>query len=486
MDKTNYTMMCDFYELTMANGYLEAGAGETIAYFDVFFRTIPDQGGFAIACGLEEIVRYIENLRFTGEDIEYLRSKNIFPEKFLDYLKNFKFVGDIYAVPEGTVVFPNEPVLIVRAPAAQAQFIETFVLTVVNHQSLIATKAQRIVRAAEGRPVFEFGARRAHGAESATLGARAAYIAGCAGTSCTLTDKLFGVPAAGTMAHSWVQMFDNEYEAFRKYCETYPDNALLLVDTYDTLKSGIPNAIKAFNEVLKPLGKRPKGVRLDSGDIAYQSKKAREMLDKAGYPDCKIFASSSLDEYLIRDLLYQGAKIDAFGVGERLITSKSSPVFDGVYKLCAVEIDGTIVPRIKISENVEKITIPHFKRVYRLYDKENRKAIADLITIHDEYVDETKEYELFDPQAIWKRKTIVNFIKRELLVPVFLNGKRVYELPSLDDIRDYCRREVDSLWDEVTRFENPHRYYVDLSQKLWDLKQEMLRKNKIYNNKKKP
>jgi nicotinate phosphoribosyltransferase len=486
MDKSNYTMMCDFYELTMANGYMRAGRGDTIAYFDVFFRTIPDQGGFAIACGLEEIVRYIENLKFTDADIEYLRSKGAFSAEFLEYLKNFRFTGDIYAVPEGTVVFPNEPVLIVRAPAPEAQFIETFVLTTINHQSLIATKAQRIVRAAEGRPVLEFGARRAHGAESATLGARAAYIAGCVGTSCTLTDKLFGVPAAGTMAHAWVQMFDSEYEAFKAYCETYPDNALLLVDTYDTLKSGIPNAIRAFSEILKPLGKRPKGVRLDSGDIAYQSKKAREMLDKAGYEDCLIFASSSLDEYLIRDLLYQGAKIDAFGVGERLITSKSSPVFDGVYKLCAVEKDGKIIPKIKISENVEKITNPHFKKVYRLYDRENHKAIADLITIHDEYVDETGEYELFDPDAIWKRKTIANFIKRELLVPIFKNGKLVYELPKLEDIRNYCRQEVNTLWDEVTRFENPHRYYVDLSQKLWDLKQELLKKNKVYNHKKKP
>ncbi|MDD4388881.1 MAG: nicotinate phosphoribosyltransferase [Bacilli bacterium] len=486
MDKVNYTMMCDFYELTMANGYLESGNSDMITYFDVFFRTIPDQGGFAIACGLEHIVNYIKKLCFTESDIAYLKSKNIFSDKYLDYLHNFKFTGDIYAVPEGTVVFPYEPIMIIRAKATEAQFIETFVLATINHQSLIATKAQRIVRAAEGRTVSEFGSRRAHGAESATLGARAAYIAGCVGTACTLTDKLYGVPAVGTMAHSWVQMFESEYEAFKKYCEIYPDNALLLVDTYDTLKSGIPNAIKAFNEVLLPMGKRPKGVRLDSGDLAYQSKKARSMLDEAGFPDCLIFASSSLDEYLIRDLLYQEAKIDAFGVGERLITSKSSPIFDGVYKLTAVEENGKIIPKIKISENVEKITTPHFKKVYRLYDKENRKAIADLITVYDEYVDETKEYELFDPNAIWKRKTIYNFIKKELLIPIFIKGKQVYQLPLLKDIRNYCQQEIDSLWEEVTRFENPHRYYVDLSQKLWDLKHQMLEENKIRNNNKKP
>lgn len=476
MNDINYTMMCDFYELTMANGYFQTGYADKIVYFDMFFRTVPDRGGFAIACGLEHIIKYIENLAFTDDDIVFLESKNMFSRDFLQYLRNFKFSGDIYAVPEGTVVFPNEPILIVRSKAIEAQFIETFILSAINHQSLIATKAQRIARAAEGRVVFEFGARRAHGADAATLGARAAYIAGCAGSSNTLTDFLYGVPASGTMGHSWVQMFESEYEAFKKYCEIYPDNALLLVDTYNTLKSGIPNAIKAFDEILLPLGKRPKGVRLDSGDIAYQSKKARVMLDGAGYSDCLIFASNSLDEFLIRDLLYQDAKIDAFGVGERLITSKSSPVFDGVYKLTAVEEGGKIIPKIKISENTEKITTPHFKKVYRLYDRENKKAIADLITVYDEVIDETNEYELFDPNAIWKRKTISNFIKRPLLVPIFLGGRLVYKLPELEEIKDYCQQEIASMWEEVKRFEFPHNYYVDLSQRLWDLKHNMLQK----------
>ena len=382
---------------------------------------------------------------------------------------------DIYAVKEGSVVFPNEPLVTVRAKAIEAQFIETYVLSVINHSSLIATKANRIVRASEKHPISEFGARRAHGPLAATLGARAAFIGGCTGTSNVLTDYLYGVPSTGTMAHSWIQMFDTEYEAFEHYCKVYPDNVVLLVDTYNILKSGVPNAIKAFDNVLKPLGKRPKGIRLDSGDIAYQSNKARKMLDEAGYPDCKIVASNSLDEYIIRDLLFQGAAVDSFGVGERMITSKSSPVFDGVYKLVAVENDGVVVPKIKISENVEKITTPHFKKVYRLIANDTNKAIADLITVYDEEAP-SGEMEIFDPEASWKRKTIDNYYVQELLVPVIINGEVVYQTPTMVEIQEYCKGEVKKLWDEVKRFENPHEYYVDLSQKLWDIKQDLLKK----------
>lgn len=475
MNKINDALMCDFYEFTMSNGYFKFGLKDRICYFDVFFRSVPDGGGFALACGLEQVIKYIQELHFSKDDIEYLRKKKIFSEEFLAYLLSFKFSGDIWAVPEGTPIFPNEPIMTVRAKAIEAQLIETFVLTTLNHQSLIATKASRIVRAANGRAVFEFGARRAHGPMAATLGARAAYIAGASGSSCTLTDYLFKTQAVGTMGHSWIQMFPDELTAFKRYCELYPDGALLLVDTYNVLQSGIPNAIRAFNEVLIPLGKRPKGIRLDSGDIAYQSKKARIMLDEAGYSDCKIFASNSLDEYLIRDLIFQGAKVDYFGVGERLITAKSNPVFDGVYKLVAIEDNKQIIPKIKISENISKITNPHYKKLYRLYDKENHKAIADLITVYDEIVP-TDEYELFDPVAVWKRKTINHFEKRELLVPIFINGKLVYPLPDIEEIRAYCQAELETLWDEVKRFENPHNYYVDLSQKLWDIKNSMLSK----------
>lgn len=468
----NYTMLCDFYELTMANGYFLSGKKDEICYFDVFFRDVPDNGGFAIFAGLEEMVNYIKNLKFTEEDIYYLHSKKQFSEEFIDLLKNFKFEADIYSMPEGSVIFPHEPVMVVRGKTIEVQLIETYLLTVFNHQSLIATKASRIVRSAEGREVSEFGARRAHGGEAAYFGARSAYIAGASSTSNTLADVLFGIPAVGTMAHSWVQVFDSEYEAFKAYCEIYPNSTVLLVDTYDVVKSGIPNAIKAFNNCLKPLGKRPIGVRLDSGDIAYQSKQVRKMLDEAGYPDCKIVVSNSLDEYLIRDLLHQGAKIDSFGVGERLITSKSSPVFGGVYKLAAIEKEGKIIPKIKISENVEKITTPHFKRVYRLYQE--GKATADYITIHDEKPDFSKPLEIFDPHSTWKKQTLLTYSAREMLVPIFKKGKLVYSLPCLEDIRSYCQREVDSMWDEVKRFENPHNYYVDLSQKLWDCKKELL------------
>lgn len=477
--KDNYTLMCDFYEITMGNGYFESGLKDQICYFDVFYRTTPDNGGFAICAGLEQVIDYINDLHFDESDIEYLRSKKIFSEGFLEYLKDFKFTGDIYAMPEGTPIFPNEPILTVRAKAIEAQFIETFVLAEINHQTLIATKTNRIVKSAQGRPISEFGARRAHGAEAAILGARAAYIAGCASTSNTLTDITYGAPASGTMAHSWIQMFPSELEAFKKYCEIYPNGPTLLVDTYDVIKSGVPNAIKAFDEVLKPNGYRPAGVRIDSGDLSYLSKKVRKMLDAAGYPDCKIFASNSLDEYTIKDLLFQGAKLDAFGVGERLITSKTDPVFDGVYKLCAIEDkDGNIIPKIKVSENVGKITTPHFKKVYRLYSNETGLAEADLLTVWDENIEDLKPFELFDPNAVWKRKTFDNVTVVELHKPIFINGKQVYKCPSMEEMRAYCKEEVSKLWDEVKRFENPHNYYVDLSQKLYDIKHDLLIKNR--------
>ena len=478
-EKLNMTMLCDFYELTMGNGYFRNGYKDRITYFDVFFRKVPDQGGFAIAAGLEQLIDYIENLHFSEEDIAYLRSRNLFCEECLDYLRDFRFTGDIYAIPEGTPVFPREPLVVVRAPSIEAQLIETFTLLTINHQSLIATKANRICRAANGRTVLEFGSRRAQGADAAIIGARAAYIGGCAGTACTISDQLYGVPAGGTMAHAWVQMFDTEYEAFKTYCETYPTNATLLVDTYNTLKSGVPNAIRAFNEVLRPMGISKCGIRLDSGDMAYLSQKARKMLDEAGWPECQISVSNSLDERLIQNLFLQGAQIDMFGVGERMITAKSEPVFGGVYKLTAVENEqGEIIPKIKCSENVEKITIPHFKKVYRLYNKENGKAIADYMTVYDEVVDENEPMMLFDPYATWKTKNVCNYQARELLVPVFLKGKRVYESPALKDIQTYCKQQVDTLWDEIKRFDNPQTYYVDLSQKLWDIQQELLRKNR--------
>ncbi|MDD6296549.1 MAG: nicotinate phosphoribosyltransferase [Firmicutes bacterium] len=475
-EKLNLTMLCDFYELTMGNGYFERGYKDRICYFDVFFRQCPDGGGFAIAAGLEQIVRYIRDLHFDPEDIEYLRGRNLFCEEFLQYLANFRFTGDIWAVPEGTPIFPKEPIITVRAPAIEAQLIETFLLLSINHQSLIATKANRVVRAAEGRTVLEFGSRRAQGADAAILGARAAYIGGCNGTACTISDQLYGVHAGGTMAHAWVQMFDSEYEAFKAYCEIYPTNAVLLVDTYNTLHSGVPNAIKAFNEVLKPMGITKCGIRLDSGDMAYLTQQARKMLDEAGWTECQISVSNSLDEYIIQDLLRQGAKIDMFGVGERLITARSEPVFGGVYKLAAVEdADGNIQPKIKISENVGKITNPHFKKLYRFYGNDTGKAIADYLCVHDEVVDDSKDLTIFDPDATWKTKTVYNYTARELQVPIFKNGELVYSLPSLQEIKAYCTKEVDALWDEVKRFDNPHTYYVDLSQKLWDIKYDLLK-----------
>ena len=477
-DKLNLTMLCDFYELTMGAGYFANGYTDRITYFDLFFRRCPDGGGFAIAAGLEQIVRYIQDLHFDPEDIAYLRGRKCFNEDFLNYLANFKFTGDIWAVPEGTPIFPREPIITVRAPAIQAQLVETYLLLCVNHQSLIATKANRVVRATEGRTVLEFGSRRAQGADAAILGARAAYIGGCHGTACTISDQLYGVHAGGTMAHAWVQMFDSEYEAFKAYVKMFPDNATLLVDTYNTLKSGVPNAIRAFNEVLKPMGITKCGIRLDSGDLAYLTREARKMLDEAGWTDCKISVSNSLDEYIIRDILRQGAQIDMFGVGERLITAKSEPVFGGVYKLAAIEEpDGTVVPKIKISENVEKITNPHHKKLYRFYAKDTGKAIADYLTVYDEVVDDSKDMTIFDPDATWKTKRVYNFTARELQVPVFKDGKLVYKLPSLEEIRAYCLAQVDTLWDEVKRFDNPQTYFVDLSQKLWDIKYSLLKSN---------
>ena len=469
-NKLNLTMLTDFYELTMADGYFETGMAEDIAYFDMFFRKVPDGGGFAIMAGLEQTIDYLKNLKFTEEDIEYLRSKNMFCEKFLEYLRNFEFKCDVWAVPEGTPIFPHEPIVTVRGPVMQAQFIETMVLLTINHQSLIATKANRIVRAAKGRPVMEFGTRRAHGAEAAIFGARAAYIGGCAGTACTIADRDYGIKALGTMAHSWVQMFPDEYTAFKKYAEIYPQNCTLLVDTYNVLKSGVPAAIRVFKE-MKP---ETMGIRIDSGDVTYLTKKARKMLDDAGLKDCKIVVSNSLDEYIIRDVLLEGACIDSFGVGERLITAKSEPVYGGVYKLAALETNGELIPKIKISENIEKITNPGFKGLFRLYDKTTGKARGDVITVAGETIPEQDEYVIFDPNAVWKKTKVTNYTVRNLQVPIFKEGKCVYESPSIEEIKDYCKEQIDTLWDETLRFENPQTYYVDLSQKLWDMKHRLL------------
>ena len=470
----NLTLLTDFYELTMANGYFQNGFADRIAYFDLFFRKVPDGGGFAIMAGLEQLIDYLKDLHFTEEDIAFLRGKGIFDEAFLQFLRNFSFSCDVWAVPEGTPVFPHEPIVTVRGPVIQAQFIETMVLLAINHPSLIATKANRICRAAKGRPVMEFGSRRAQGYDGAVYGARAAYIGGCVGTACTICERDFSIPALGTMAHSWVQMFDSELSAFRAYARAYPDSCTLLVDTYHTLKSGIPNAIRIFQEEILPRGFRPAGVRIDSGDITYLSKKARKMLDEAGFPDCKIVASNSLDELIIQDMLLQGAKVDSFGVGERLITAASTPIFGGVYKLVAVEEEGEIVPKIKLSENVTKITTPGFKTTWRLLDRDSGKAIADVVTGFEENIDDNQPYTIFDPEHTWKRKTVTNFVARQLLVPVFEQGKCVYASPSVDEIKAYCAGQIGTLWDEVLRFENPHEYYVDLSQQVWEQKQRLL------------
>ena len=470
----NLTLLTDLYQLTMLNGYFEKNIHEDIVVFDMFFRKNACNGGYTIICGIEQLVEYINNLHFSDEDLKYLKSLGLFSDKFLDFLKDFKFTGDIYAVEEGTIMFPKEPIITVKAPLYQAQLIETALLTIVNFQSLIATKASRVCYAAKGDPVFEFGLRRAQGPDAGTYGARAAVVGGCAGTANVLAGKMFDIPVVGTQAHSWVQKFDNELDSFRAYADVYPDNCLLLVDTYDVLKSGVPNAIKVFDEVLAPLGKRPTGIRIDSGDITYLTKKCRKTLDAAGYPDCKIIVSNSLDEHIIRDVLAQGACIDSFGVGERLITAKSEPVFGGVYKLVAVEKDSTVIPKIKISENSEKITNPGFKKIFRLFDKTTDVAIADVIALNDEVIDESSELEIFDPVHTWKRKIVTNFYAKDLLVKIFDNGNQVYTSPSVLDIKKFSKQETSKLWPEILRFENPHTYYVDLSPKLWNLKQELL------------
>lgn len=474
---SDLALLTEGYELTMADGFMGAGMKDTVAYFDLFFRRVPDNGGFAIAAGLSKVIDYLEHLHFREEDIKYLKSKGI-SDELASYLKDFKFTCDVWAIPEGTPIFPNEPIIKVRGPIIEAQLIETMLLLSINQQSLIATKANRLVRAAHGTAVAEFGTRRAQGVDEAVYGARAAYIGGCVATSGVIPEKEFGIPSVNTMIHSWVQLFDSEYDAFCEYARRHPDDCTLVVDTYDTIRSGIPNAIKAFDDVLAPLGKRPKSVRIDSGDITYLSKRVRKMLDVAGYPDCDIMASNSLDEHLISDMVSQGAKVDCFIVGERLITSASSPLFGGVYKLSAIEKDGKTVPKINLSENVRKITIPSSKQVYRLIDKDSGKAIADVLTLDDEIIDETKPYVLFDPDFTWKRKEIENFVTRKLLVPIFKGGKKVYDEPSLKEIRDYCLRQTDTLWDEVKRFENPHKYYVDLSKNLWAERNGLIEKFK--------
>lgn len=475
-ERTNLTMLTDFYELTMSRSYLDSELADTYAYFDLYFRAVPENGGYALMAGVEQMIDYLQNLSFTEENITFLRSTGQFNEAFLEYLHNFNFVCDVWAIPEGTPLFPSEPIVKVRGPIIQAQMIETMLLLTINHQSLIATKAARITRASEGRPIMEFGARRAQGYDASVLGARAAYIGGAAGTSCTICGEQFGIPLSGTMAHSFVQVFDSEYEAFKAYAQSYPDNTVLLVDTYNTLKSGVPNAIRVAKEVLEPLGKKLKGIRIDSGDLTYLTQESRRMMDEAGLTDTKITVSNALDEYIIRDLLVQGAKVDSFGVGERLITSRAEPVFGGVYKLSAIERDGEVIPRMKISDNLAKVTTPCNKEVWRLYDKSNGKAIADLITVAGEEVD-TDSYELFDPVQTWKRKTVTNFEARKLLEPVFVAGKCVYERRHIEEIRAYCTKQMDTLWDSIKRFENPQTYYVDLSQKLWDIKNDMLHKD---------
>lgn len=473
-NQRNLTMLVDFYELTMGNGYFNKDIQDTIAYFDMYFRRVPDGGGYCIMAGVDQLMTYLNNLDFTDSDIEYLRNKNVFSEGFLEYLSNFKFECDVWAIPEGNFVFPNQPLITVKGPVIQAQFIETMLLLTINHQTLIATKASRICRAANGRTVMEFGSRRAQGYDGAIYGSRAAVIGGCDSTACTISDKYFNVPVIGTMAHSWVQLFDNEYEAFKTWAEVYPDTCSLLIDTYNVLKSGLPNAIKVFDEILKPLGKRPSGIRIDSGDITYLTKKCREILDKAGYSDCKIIVSNSLDEHIIRDVLNQGACIDSFGVGERLITAKSEPVFGGVYKLVAIEKDGTLIPKIKVSENTEKITNPGFKKIYRLYDKSSNKAIADIIALNHEVINDNEPIEIFHPIETWKRKKITNYYVKDLMVQIFENGNQIYTSPSVLEIKELAKNESERMWSEIQRFENPHTYVVDLSKELWTLKQDLL------------
>ncbi|HZK29576.1 MAG TPA: nicotinate phosphoribosyltransferase [Clostridia bacterium] len=473
-ENINLSMLTDFYEITMSNGYFKQGMKDTIAVFDMFFRDIPERGGLAIMAGVEQLVEYLNNIHFSEKDIAYLEQLNYFDPAFLDYLRHFEFACDVWAVPEGMPIFPGEPIVKVKGPIIQAQMIETMILLTINHQSLIATKSSRIVRAAEGRSILEFGARRAQGADASILGARAAYIAGVTGTSCTVAGELFGIPVLGTMAHSWIQAFDTEYEAFAAYATVYPDDCQLLVDTYNTLRSGVPNAIKVSKDILEPQGKRLKAIRLDSGDLAYLSIHSREMLDAAGLTDCTITVSSAIDEYLIRDLLHQGSKIDSFGVGERLITSRAEPVFSGVYKLSAIEKAGVSEPRMKLSDNPEKVTNPGEKTVYRLYNRTTGRVEADLITLIDEQIDETKPLTIFDPLHTWKRKTLTDFRAEPILKPIFMKGVNCHNKRDIEEIRLYCQKQLDTLWDSLKRFENPQEYYVDLSQKLWSLKENFL------------
>lgn len=472
-----YTLMMDFYEVALANGFISCGIDDTVAWFDMFFRPSQQIGGFCIMAGVRQLCETLSDIHFDDEDIEFFRQNGV-SEAFLAYLKDFEFKCDIWAVPEGTPVFAGEPIVKVRGPVLQALMIETMLLLTINHQTLIATKANRIVRAAQGRSIVEFGARRAHGNDAAVYGARSAYIGGCTATSNVVAAKEFGIPLYGGMSHTWIQLFDSELDAFCAYAREYPDNCILLVDTYDTINSGIPNAIEAFKKELLPRGYRPKGIRIDSGDLAYLSKKIRRMLNEAGFPDCDIYASNSLDEYIIREMLGHGARVDGFLVGERLITSADAPVFSGVYKLAAVEKNGEIKNCIKLSENVSKITTPCPKLLWRLFDMETGKAIADLLTLEDEDISEMTEYELFDPDYSWKRKTVTNFVARQLLVPLFEKGRCVYTSPDVADIRTYCAEQVDSLWEEVLRFEYPHNYYVDLSERLWNEKQRLIKESR--------
>ena len=476
-NRQNMTMLTDFYEFTMANGYLKSGMQNKEAVFDMFFRTVPENGGFAIMAGLEQLVDHLSVLEFDDDDIEYLESLNVFDQDFIDFLHKFEFGCDVWAVNEGLPIFPGEPILKVKGPLMQAQLVETMILLIMNHQSLIATKASRIVRAAGDRIVMEFGARRAQGIDAAVLGARAAYIGGVSGTSCTIAGEYFDIPVMGTMAHSWVQAFPTEYDAFAAYANAFPDDTQLLVDTYNTLRSGLPNAIRVAKEILEPRGKRLKSVRIDSGDLTYLSINARKMLDEAGLNDCGITVSNSVDEYLIQELLHQGARIDSFGVGERLITSRTDPVFGGVYKLAAVEENGKLLPKMKFSDNPEKVTNPGNKQVYRLYDRSTGKAEADLITLVDEVIDDSKPLTIFDPYHTWKRKTLPCFRAEPLLKPVFVRGKSVHKRKTVQEVREYCLNEQEKLWDTVKRFEKPQTYYVDLSEKLWTLKDNYLRRN---------
>ncbi|CAM3108719.1 nicotinate phosphoribosyltransferase [Sporolactobacillus spathodeae] len=472
-NERDLTMLVDFYELTMGNSYLEEGVGDQIVYFDMYFRRVPDGGGYCVMAGVDQLIEYLENLGFTPDDIDYLRSLNTFSDRFLNYLSDFTFSCDVWAIPEGYPVFPNEPLVTVRGPAIQAQLLETMILVTINHQTLIATKASRICRVAGKRPVMEFGSRRAQGYDGAIYGARAAIIGGCAATANTLAGMMFDIPVSGTMAHSWVQLFDSELEAFRAWARAYPDNCLVLIDTYNVLKSGLPNAIKVFKE-LRERGHEPLGIRIDSGDITYLTRRVRQALDEAGFPNTSIVISNALDEHIIKDVLAEGAQINAFGVGERLITAKSEPVFGGVYKLVAVEKDGQVVPRIKISENQEKITNPGFKKIYRVYEQDADKAIADLICNFDETIDTSRPLTLFDPVFTWKKKTLKRYKVEPLRRQIFENGRLCYKSPKVLEIRDFGKRQLERQWEEVLRFENPHNYYVDLSQKVWDSKYELL------------